>query len=74
MHSLFTEYVAELMRNAVERCETQSYRTSRESTKSLASEQEAENGKRLLSKDEARERKAQLVQSRRSRYPHSSIG
>ncbi|XP_077548186.1 uncharacterized protein LOC144160993 [Haemaphysalis longicornis] len=67
------KYAAELMMNAVQRCETQSYRTSRESTKSLASEQEAGNCTRPASKDEARERKAQLVQSRQSRYPHSSM-
>ncbi|KAH9372204.1 hypothetical protein HPB48_019215 [Haemaphysalis longicornis] len=67
-------YVAELMMNAVQRCETQSYRTSRESTKSLDSEQEAGNCNRPPSKDEARERKAQLVQSGRSRYPASSVG
>ncbi|KAH9359501.1 hypothetical protein HPB48_012200 [Haemaphysalis longicornis] len=66
-------YAAELMMNAVQRCETQSYRTSREGTKSLASEQEAGNCTRPASKDEARERKAQLVQSRQSRYPHSSM-
>ncbi|KAH9377310.1 hypothetical protein HPB48_013453 [Haemaphysalis longicornis] len=56
-------YVAELMMNAVQRCESQSYRTSRESTKSLASEQEAANCSWPPSKDEARERKAQLVHS-----------
>lgn len=72
MHCLLKWCVDEVMVNAVQWCETHSYRTRCEGTKSRMFEHEAEDCNGQPSKNKARERKEQLVLIKWSPYPDLS--